>query len=67
MSKNIKTRQGIREAGTHIAPAVALLLLGDAVHAESGPAVPEPSILGLVSAGLVVGGLVVSLRHKRRK
>ena len=61
-----KTTEG-RGIGNRIAPAVALLLFGDAVHAESPPTVPEPTTLGLVSAGMVVGGLVVYLRNKRRK
>jgi hypothetical protein len=58
---------GMQGIGSRIAPAVALLLFGDAVHAESPPTVPEPSTLGLVSAGMVVGGLVVYIRNKRRK
>jgi hypothetical protein len=56
-----------RGIGNRIAPAVALLLLSDAVHAESPPTVPEPTTLGLVSAGMAVGGLVVYIRNKRRK
>ena len=73
MSKETKTLQGIREAGTRIAPAVALLLLGDTVSAgtvgggDDGVTVPEPSILGLLATGVAVGGVVAYIRNRRRK
>ena len=71
MAKKTKTMQG---AGSRIAPAVALLLLGDTAFAgadEDGapipPAVPEPSVLGLLATGVAVGGVVAYIRNKRRK
>jgi hypothetical protein len=64
MAKKTKTMQG---AGSRIAPAVALLLLGDSAHASDITAVPEPSSLGLVAAGAAVGGVVAYIRNKRRK
>ena len=73
MAKKTKTMQG---AGSRIAPAVALLLLGDTASAGAGGAggddedtifVPEPSILGLLAAGVAVGGVVTYIRNKRRK
>jgi hypothetical protein len=73
MSKETKTLQGIREAGSRIAPAVALLLLGDTAYAgfdpdsDDGVTVPEPSVLGLLAAGVAIGGVVAYIRNKRRK
>jgi hypothetical protein len=69
MAKKTKTMQG---AGSRIAPAVALLLLGDSAYAgdpdlDDGVTVPEPSILGLLAAGVAVGGVVAYIRNKRRK
>ena len=71
MAKKTKTMQG---AGSRIAPAVALLLLGDTASAggaggddEDTIFVPEPSILGLLAAGVAVGGVVTYIRNKRRK
>jgi hypothetical protein len=72
MAKKTKTMQGIQKAGTRIAPAVALLLLGDTAFAgdetdDSATVVPEPSVLGLLAAGVAVGGVVAYIRNKRRK
>ena len=77
MGMKIKKLQGIRETGTRIAPAVALLLLGDSAYAqivdqdsEDGfdlHTVSEPSTLGLLAAGAAVGGVVAYIRNKRRK
>jgi hypothetical protein len=72
MSKHTKTQQGVREAGTHIAPAVALLMLSDSVYAQDssgGPItiVTEPTTLGLLAAGAAVGGAVTYIRSRRRK
>jgi hypothetical protein len=62
--------------GTRIAPAVALLLLGNSANAgivvdedSEGDlsTIPEPSILGLLAAGVAVGGVVAYIRNKRRK
>ena len=60
--------------GGRIAPAVALLLLGDSAHAfddeDTAPdtvSVPEPSVLALLAAGVVVGGTVKYIQNKRRK
>jgi hypothetical protein len=65
---------GLRGAGSRIAPAVALLMLGDTASATtiSGDDsdtlfVPEPSVLGLLAAGVSVGGIVAYIRRKRRK
>jgi hypothetical protein len=72
-SKNSGTMQAIRDRGTRVAPAVALLLLGDSAYAgdeDSGDfvvTVPEPSTLGLLAAGAAVGGFVAYLRRKRDK
>jgi len=54
-----------------VAPAVALLLLGEHVYAgdifdEDGVPIPEPSALALLAAGAAVGGTVKYLRDKRR-
>ena len=61
--------QGVRRVGGRIAPAVALLLLTDSVYADSEDTrvVSEPSTLGLLAAGAVVGGVVAYIRNKRRK
>lgn len=73
MSRTTKTMQAIQKAGTRIAPAVALLMLGDSSYAgppipdDDGVTVPEPSILGLLAAGVAVGGVVAYVRNKRRK
>jgi hypothetical protein len=69
MAKKTKAMQGIQKAGTKIAPAVALLLLGDSAYAqvEDNFTVTEPSILGLLAAGVTVGGVVAYIRNKRRK
>ena len=56
--------------GGRIAPAVALLLLGDSVCAdESAPdfAVPEPSVLSMLAVGAVVVGTAKYIQNKRRK
>ena len=60
-----------------VAPAVALLLLGEHVYAgdvddglppsdDDTAFVPEPSALALLAAGAAVGGAVKYLRDKRR-
>lgn len=75
MTRKAKSLQGIQEAGARIAPAVALLLLSDPVSAgftgdtEDGDlhVVPEPSTLGLLAAGVAVGGVVSYIRNKRGK
>jgi hypothetical protein len=75
MNKNTGTARQIRECGTRIAPAVALLLLGDSAYAGIDPdsddgdfsTVSEPSTLGLLAAGAAVGGIVAYIRSKRRK
>jgi hypothetical protein len=72
MSKKTKTIQGIQEVATRIAPAVALLMLGDTAFAgvpDRGDdvTVPEPSTIGLLAAGVAVGGVVAYIRNKRRK
>lgn len=68
MAKKTKTMQG---AGYRIAPAVALLLLGNSAYAvdpdSEDTTVSEPSILGLLAAGAAVGGVVAYIRNKRRK
>jgi hypothetical protein len=61
--------------GGRIAPAVALLLLGDSVCADTDEidspdltvTVPEPSVLTLLAVGVVVGGTVKYIHNKRRK
>ena len=60
--------------GGRIAPAVALLLLGDSAHADTvtdfdddNVTVPEPSVLTLLAVGAVVGGTVKYIHNKRRK
>lgn len=73
MSNHSKTMQAIRNRGTRVAPAVALLLLGDSAYAgveDSGDfvvTVPEPSTLGLLAAGAAVGGFVAWVRSRRRR
>jgi hypothetical protein len=72
MGMEIKKFQGIRVTGTRIAPAVAILLLGDSVYADTDEtadraSVAEPSTLGLLAAGAAVGGVVTYIRNKRRK
>jgi predicted S18 family serine protease len=57
-----------------VAPAVALLLLGQNVYSQDdtttldddGAVIPEPSALALLAAGAAVGGAVKYLRDKRR-
>jgi hypothetical protein len=52
-----------------VAPAVALLLLGEHVYAgldDDAAPIPEPSALALLAAGAAVGGTVKYLRDKRR-
>jgi hypothetical protein len=62
--------------GSRIAPAVALLMLGDAASAGAPPAtdfepdtitVPEPSVLSLLAAGVVIVGAAKYIQNKRRK
>jgi len=60
--------------GSRIAPAVALLMLGDAAFADDGPiddgdytSVPEPSVLSLLAVGAVVVGAAKYIQNKRRK
>ena len=58
--------------GGRIAPAVALLLLGDSAHAdpdfdEDTVTVPEPSVLTLLAVGAVVVGTAKYIQNKRRK
>jgi hypothetical protein len=60
--------------GSRIAPAVALLMLGDAVHADSEiipddevNTVPEPSVLSMLAVGAVVVGAAKYIQNKRRK
>ena len=63
--------------GARIAPAVALLLLGDAAFADDGPtdleddgdyiSVPEPSVLSMLAVGVVVVGAAKYIQNKRRK
>jgi hypothetical protein len=69
-----KRQQRTVSAGSRVAPAVALLLLGDSVSAgdtsdfdEDTISVTEPSILALATAGVVVAGAVSYIRHRRRK
>jgi hypothetical protein len=63
---------GTRGIGSKVAPAVALLLLGDSVYAyddeDSNPVpVSEPSTLGLLAAAAAVGSVVTYIRNKHRK
>ena len=73
MGMEIKKLQVIRETGTRIAPAVALLLLADTANAidpdseDNIISASEPSTLGLLAAGAVVGCFVTYIRNKRRK
>ena len=65
--------------GGRIAPAVALLLLGDSVSADEETTyvddsmdddlvtVPEPSVLTLLAVGAVVVGTAKYIHNKRRK
>jgi len=58
--------------GSRIAPAVALLLLGDSAHAQISEDldtinIPEPSTLALLATGAVVGGAAKYIHNKRRK
>ncbi len=83
-SKNvIKTAQvDASEAGigigARIAPAVALLLLGESAFAGVPPdveddgippvvGVPEPSVLSLLAVGAIVVGAAKYIQNKRRK
>ena len=51
-----------------IAPAVALLLLGNSPAAAGGEGtVPEPSLLALFAAGAAAAGAVKYIQNKRRK
>lgn len=53
-----------------IAPAVALLLLGNSPYAAAGDdsvTVPEPSTLALYAAGAAAAGAVKYIQNKRRK
>ena len=70
----LRRAQGTVTAGSRIAPAVALLLLGDTASAgdssdfdEDTTSVTEPSILALVGAGVAVAGAVSYVRRRRRK
>lgn len=67
MSKETKMLHRIQEAGTRIAPAVALLLLSDSAYAQDRSTVTEPSTLGLLAAGAAVVGIAAYVRGKRRK
>lgn len=59
--------QAVRGVGSRIAPAVALLMLGDSVYAADAQPVPEPTSFSLLAAGAAVGGVVAYIRSKRRK
>jgi len=55
-----------------VAPAVALLLMGEAAVAgddDDGPVdqVPEPGVLGLLAAGVAAVSTVNYIHKKRRK
>lgn len=57
--------------GGKVAPAVAMLLLGDSAAAgtfdsDAVIAVPEPAILGLLAIGAAAGGALAYRRHKNR-
>ena len=56
-------------SGGRIAPAVALLLLGDSVAADEDfqPVVSEPSTLALLATGAVVGGAVSYVNRRRKR
>lgn len=65
--------------GSRIAPAVALLMLGESAFAGAPPepdteigdddtvAVPEPSVLSMLAVGAVVVGAAKYIQNKRRK
>jgi hypothetical protein len=58
--------------GSRIAPAVALLLLGDTAYAgavddDNPTVVSEPETLALMAVGAVIGGAVKYIHNKRRK
>lgn len=70
----LRRAHGTVTAGSRIAPAVALLLLGDTANAgdssdfdEDTLSVTEPSVLALVGAGVAVAGAVSYVRRRRRK
>lgn len=69
MTRKTKAVQGVRKTGARIAPAVALLLLGDSAYAQDREdfSVTEPSTLGLLAAGAAVGGIAAYVRSKHRK
>ena len=60
--------------GSRIAPAVALLMMGESALAGTAPpdqddviSVPEPSALSLLAVGAVVVGTARYIKNKRRK
>jgi len=62
--------------GSRIAPAVALLLMGESAFAGAPPDpdfdgdtinVPEPSVLSMLAVGAVVVGAAKYIQNKRRK
>jgi hypothetical protein len=58
--------------GSRIAPAVALLMLGESAIAgidepDDTVAVPEPSVLSMLAVGAVVVGGAKYIQNKRRK
>jgi len=64
--------------GSRIAPAVALLMLGESAFAgddteDDGPiippevSVPEPSVLSMLAVGAVVVGAAKYIQNKRKK
>ena len=60
-------------AAAKIAPAIALLLLGESASAQTDEIdgdfseVPEPSALALFAAGAAAAGTVKYIQNKRRK
>jgi hypothetical protein len=60
----------VRWVDGKVAPAVALLMLGDSAYAGDDldtVELPEPSALALLAAGVAVGGAAKYVRDKRRK
>ncbi len=72
MAEKITGNKADRKTGLgmidRVAPAVALLLFGDAAFAvDDDRELPEPSVIALLAGGAAAAGVVNHVRKRKRK